>query len=83
MLESDEYEQIRRDYDDLSSKWYPKSHRPPDDLRFNESAALFPAGNLRDALATDYREQCELLFPGDYVSFDQAVGTFEQIRELL
>lgn len=83
MLESDEYEQIRRDYDDLSSKWYPKSHRPPDDLRFNESEALFPAGDLRDTLATDYREQCELLFPGDYVSFDQVVGSFERIRELL
>lgn len=83
MLESDEYEQIRLDYDDLSSKWFPKSHRPPPGLRFNHSEALFPAGALRAALAADYREQCELLFPGDYASFDQVLGSFERIRGLL
>lgn len=83
MLESDEYEQIRRDYDELSSKWFPKSHRPPADLRFNESEALFPSGDLRAALAADYREQCELLFPGEFAPFDAVLASFQRLRGVL
>ena len=83
MLESDEYEQIRLEYDELSSKWFPNSHRPPAGLRFRGSEALFPPGNLRTTLAADYATQCELLFPSDYPSFDEVLASFERIRDRL
>ena len=80
MLRSDEYEEIRRDYDGLSSRWFPRSHRPPPELRFCESPALFPTADLRAALATDYTTQCELLFPGDFPPFAEVLGGFELLR---
>ncbi len=83
MLHSDEYQEICRDYDALSSRWFPRSHRPPAELSFRESAALFPAADLRDALAADYATQCALLFPGDFPSFADVLGSFEHLREWL
>lgn len=50
MLHSDEYQEICRDYDALSSRWFPRSHRPPAGLSFRESPALFPPADLREQL---------------------------------
>jgi hypothetical protein len=83
MLAGEEYREICRDYDQLSAKWFPKSHRPPPKLRFNNSPALFPIATLRPALAADYTEQCELLFPNTFVPFDDVLDRFEHLRELL
>jgi hypothetical protein len=83
MLRSPEYEEIRNDYDRLSSKWFPRSHRPPPRLSFGESPALFPTADLRVALAADYTAQCALLFPGDFPSFADVLGSFELLREWL
>ena len=83
MLRSGEYTDIRRDYDILSTKWFPNSHRPPLGLRFNESQALFPTSELRQILAVDYAEQCGLLFPGEFAPFEDVLGTFEHLREFL
>ncbi|HEV7494756.1 nucleotidyl transferase AbiEii/AbiGii toxin family protein [Baekduia sp.] len=83
MLGGEEYREICRDYDRLSAMWFPKSHRPPSELRFNESEALFPAGKLRHALAADYTAQCELLFPAAFAPFDEVLDRFEHLRELL
>jgi hypothetical protein len=83
MLRSNEYAEIRRDYDTLSSRWFPNSHRPPPGLQFNESQALFPTSELRHTLAVDYAEQCELLFPGEFAPFEDVLGTFERLRGLL
>jgi hypothetical protein len=83
MLGGEEYREIRRDYDQLSAKWFPKSHRPPSKLRFNESQALFPTGTLRTTLAANYTEQCELLFPATFAPFDDVLDRFEHLRELL
>ena len=83
MLQSDEYEAIRRDYDQLSSKWFPRGHRPPPRLRFNESRALFPTAELRAALAADYAEQCDLLFPAEFTPFADVIDGFERVRDLL
>jgi hypothetical protein len=52
-------------------------------LRFNESQALFPAGPLRSVLATNYTEQCELLFPAEFAPFDEVLDRFEHLREML
>lgn len=83
MLRSDEYREIREDYDVLSSQWFPRSHRPPAGLSFRESQALFPTAELRKQLAADYARQCELLFPGDFPSFTDVLGSFERLREWL
>jgi hypothetical protein len=84
MLASHEYTEIRKDYDAKSRAFFPKSYRPPADLTFASSPALFPEGSLRDHLATEYREQCELLFAnGDYPPFDLVLARFQEIRALL
>lgn len=38
---------IKADYDETSRKYFPKSYRPTDGLRFNSSDALFPEGTRR------------------------------------
>jgi len=84
MLASPEYDEIRRDYDEKSREFFPKSYRPPDDLSFADSAALFPDDRLRDDLATEYETQCQLLFSGgEYPAFDDVLARFEAIRNLL
>lgn len=84
MLASPEYEQIRRDYDKKSREFFAKSYRPPADLSFADSPALFPEGNLRDQLAAEFETQCRLLFSDDdYPPFDEVLARFEEIRELL
>lgn len=84
MLGSDEYRAIREDYDENSRRFFPKSYRPPDKLSFASSPALFPEGELREALSKDYETQCELLFSGgDYPAFVEVLARFETIRHLL
>jgi predicted nucleotidyltransferase component of viral defense system len=84
MLGSPEYEEIRKDYDAKSREFFPKSYRPPDDLSFAASTALFPDDGLREQLGREYETQCELLFSGsDYPPFEDVLARFEEIRNLL
>ncbi len=84
MLASPEYGAIRRDYDAKSREFFAKTYRPPDDLSFAGSPALFPDDALRERLATEYETQCELLFSGgEYPSFEDVLVRFEEIRNLL
>lgn len=83
MLQSDEYREICHDYDALSSRWFPRSHRPPAELSFRESPALFPPAELRELLAADYDTQCALLFPGEFPSFVNVLESFERVRDRL
>jgi nucleotidyltransferase AbiEii toxin of type IV toxin-antitoxin system len=84
MLASPEYEEIRRDYDEKSRAFFPKGYRPPRNLSFAASPALFPDPELRERLAAEYETQCRLLFSGvAYPSFDEVLGRFEEIRNLL
>jgi hypothetical protein len=84
MLSSKEYEDIRHDYDRNSKEFYPDSYRPPDGLSFANSVALFPPDEIRDQLASDYEEQCGLLFSGsDYPPFPEVLARFEEIRHVL
>ena len=84
MLASPEYEEIRRDYDARSKEFFTKSYRPPIDLSFNGSPALFPDAELRARLEPEYEEQCGLLFSDQsYASFDEVLARFAEIRELL
>ena len=84
MLASPEYEEIRHDYDQKSREFFAGSYRPPENLSFAASPALFPEGDLRDELAAEFEEQCSLLFPGaDYPSFEDVLARFVEVRELL
>lgn len=84
MLESSEYEAIRIDYDQISRTFYPKSYRPPPNLSFANSPALFPDPDLRARLETDYQAQCALLFSGGaHPEFDEVLNRFVEIRQLL
>jgi hypothetical protein len=83
MLASPEYATIRADYDATSRKFFPKSYRPPAELSFRDSPALFPEPALRDRLAADYEQQCRLLFAGEYPAFDDVLARFAEIRHLL
>lgn len=84
MLASPEYEEIRRDYDRKSREFFAGSYRPPSDLSFVDSPALFPDASLRDRLAPEFEEQCKLLFAGDdYPAFEDVLARFQEIRELV
>jgi hypothetical protein len=84
MLAAPEYSEIRKDYDEKSRKFFPKGYRPPADLSFATSPALFPEEDLREQLATEYKTQCDLLFSGSaYPPFADVLARFEEIRNLL
>jgi Nucleotidyl transferase AbiEii toxin, Type IV TA system len=84
MLRSEEYEEIKRDYDEASREHYPNSHRPPAGLSFADSDALFPNDGLRAQIEPDYLAECRLLF-GDrpFPSFADVVRRLDGLRRLL
>jgi len=86
MLASEEYADIRNDYDVTSrgSKHLARIYRPPADLSFRDSPAFFPDTELKKQLALDYETQCRLLFSKtSYPSFDEVLSRFEELRNLL
>lgn len=84
MLASPEYTDIREDYDAKSRRFFLKSYRPPANLSFAESPALYPDEHLREQLAAEYRAQCDLLFSGGrYPPFEHVLSRFEELRALL
>jgi len=83
MLASDEYDEIKTDYDEKSSTFFPRSHRPPPSLRFTTSDALFPSDELRAAIEPGYEEECRRLFFRPHPSFAEVLERFAGIRDLL
>jgi Nucleotidyl transferase AbiEii toxin, Type IV TA system len=84
MLASTEFEQIRLDYDERSRQFFPKAYRPPPELSFKDSPALFPDASLRARLEPEYEAECALLFSDqNYASFDQVLAGLTEIRALL
>lgn len=83
MLRSQEYEEIRRDYDANSRAFFPKSYRPPKELRFSDSDALFPPAHLRELIELDYERECARLFFRPHPPFSEVFARLETIRELL
>ncbi len=84
MLAKPEYDEIRRDYDEKSRRFFPKSYLPPDDMRFNNSPAFFPDPKLREALRKSYDEDVSgLFFKRDFPSFDAVLKSFETLRDRL
>jgi hypothetical protein len=83
MIESEEYAQIRADYDEKSKQFFPKSYRPPDGLRFNNSDALFLPGDLRKIVEDDYYKDCRPLFRGEPPAFERVVQRLRGLAERL
>lgn len=83
MLRSDEYANIKIDYDRISTQFFPKSYVPPPDMSFAKSDALFPGPDLRAVIATAVETQCRLLCFGSFPSWEQIQARLEEIRGLL
>lgn len=83
MLASPEYEAIRQDYDRISRAHYPRDYHPPPNLRFGESVALFPTGELADFLEREYERQCRMLCFGKHPPWAEALRRFEGLKDLL
>jgi hypothetical protein len=83
MLGGEEYELIRLDYDEKSRAYFPKSYRPPVDLRFGASDALFPDAELRSIIEPVYEEECQRLFFRPHPPFAEVLARFEELRPRL
>ena len=83
MLQSNEYEEIKNDYDKISSEYFSASYIPPDEMSFQKSDALFPSPQLATILGQEFEKQCRLLCFGEYPTWSQVQRTFNEIKELL
>lgn len=83
MLNSDEYQEIKTDYDQISSESFGRDYLPPDNLRFHESDALFPPANIMPTIRQEYESQCQQLCYGDYPSWDDVQARFIELRSFL
>ncbi len=83
MIESDEYGQIRADYNQKSIRFFKNSYRPPNDLRFNKSDALFLPGKLRAMVQEDYYSDCRLLFRDGPPAFDAVMERLQGLADKL
>jgi hypothetical protein len=83
MLASPEYGEIKADYDETSRKYFPKSYRPPDGLRFDSSDALFPPDDLRAVIEPTYEEECRRLFFRPHPPFSEVLGRLATIRDVV
>jgi hypothetical protein len=82
MLQSEEYSQIKQDCDRISQQHFA-GYSPPAALKFSNSEALFPTGELRQSISTAYELQCRNLCYGRYPSWDEVALCFEELRDRL
>lgn len=80
MLKSEEYGEIRADYDQVSRKFFRRDYVPPKDLSFSDSQALFPPPEISSSLGQEYDEQCRLLCYGKYPAWGEVLRLFESLR---
>ena len=83
MLHSEEYADIKTDYDRVSTEHFPKSYVPPPDMSFARSDALFPPSALRAALAAEFEKLCKVLCFGPIPKWDDLQAKLDAIRRLL
>jgi len=80
MLKSAEYETIRVDYDRVSRAGFSRDYIPPEGMRFTNSDALFPEGELAAVLAAEYDTQCKQLCFGPYPPWEEVIARFARLR---
>jgi hypothetical protein len=83
MLASAEYAAIKADYDNISKTYFVRDYRPPEDLSFAHSDALFPTGALNEALGREYEAQCKILCYGPFPTWAEVKSLFETLRTQL
>lgn len=83
MLRSDECQQIKKDCERVSLKFFASSYTAPPELRFVDSDGLFPPADLVEQIKPDYDEQCGLLCFGEVPEFETVIGRLEALRSLL
>jgi len=83
MLQGNEYDDIKADYERVSLDAFPKGYRRPADMRFANSDALFPPFSIESTLSSDYNQQCQLLCYRDYPTWDDLIAVLQALRPLL
>lgn len=83
MLQSNEYQEIKTDYDKISSEHFSAGYVPPLDMNFKNSDALFPPSQLTSILGKEFEKQCRILCFGEYPTWDQVQLCFKEIKNLL
>lgn len=82
MLRSAEYVDLARDYESVSSRYFPGQVLPPG-MELRHSPALFPDTTLREELRRSYNQQCTRLCYQSPPPFDEVLGRLESVRERL
>jgi hypothetical protein len=83
MLKSDEYDQIKADYDRVSGTHFARNYFAPPEMRFMRSEALFPSADLSAVLGTECAVQCLMLCYGPPPSWEEVMVRFRELRDLL
>lgn len=83
MLNSTEYDALKKDYDEISREHFPDSYFYPTDMRFANSDALFPPAELSAVIAPQYEAQCRMLCYGAFPSWPEVQQRFVELRDLL
>ncbi len=83
MLRSNEYVEIKTDYDGISREHFAASYTPPQDMSFQNSDAIFPPPHLETVLGVEFEKQCRLLCFGIYPTWEQVQQRFIEMREWL
>jgi hypothetical protein len=83
MLETEEYAAIKADYEQISLAAFPQSYFRPNEMRFASSDALFPSGDLRTLLASEYAAQCRVLCFGEYPSWEEVEACLIALKAVL
>ncbi len=83
MLKSDEYAELKADYDRVTRKYFPDYYCYPEGMVFAKSDAMFPTAEITRLVAPEYEQQCKLLCYGSYPSWAEVLGRFEEMRDLL
>lgn len=83
MLRTNEYEEIKTDYDRISRMHFEIGYIAPQNMNFQKSDALFPSPELETILAAEFEKQCRILCFGAFPTWKQVQQRFNEMRELL
>jgi len=81
--DEEEYKNLKQDCDQVNKINFSKGYQPPLDLRFSNSIAIFPEGDLREAIMSAYETQCRILCYDEYPQWEEVESCFEEFRDLL
>src|SRR5207247_7329044 len=79
MLKSDEYANIKRDYDAISREYFARSYFYPEGMSFAKSDALFQPAELAKIIGVEYEAQSKLLCYGPYPSWEEIQAKLKKI----